>query len=70
MISLSSLLEMDPYKKLSEVGACLFMAGKHELCIRVLNTTSKVATKQKGITMKVATTCLLQRTWVILVDYQ
>ena len=49
-------LAMDAYKKLSEVGACLYQAGRHDQCIKVLNAAQKVATNQRGITMKVQLT--------------
>ena len=47
---------MDPYKKLTEVGCCLYTGKKHDLCIRVLTAAQKLETNQKGITMKVQLT--------------
>ncbi|XP_067661035.1 tetratricopeptide repeat protein 28-like [Haliotis asinina] len=51
-----SLKEMDAYKKLSEVGVCLFQSKKFDLCIRVLEAAQKFQTNQKGITMKILLT--------------
>ena len=48
--------DMDSYTKLCEVGACLYTSKKHDLSIQVLNVAQKVATNQKGITMKVQLT--------------
>lgn len=50
------ILEMDPYNKLCEIGACLYQANRNEQCIKVLNGAQKVATNQKGITMKLQLT--------------
>ena len=47
---------MDGYKKLCEVGVCLYQAKRYEQAIKVLNSAQKVATNQKGITMKVQLT--------------
>ncbi len=47
---------MDSYTKLCEVGACLYTSKKYDLSIEVLNVAQKVATNQKGITMKVQLT--------------
>lgn len=47
---------MDPYKKLTEIGCCLYTGKKFDTCIRVLNAAQKLETNQKGITMKVQLT--------------
>lgn len=47
---------MDTYSKLSEVGACLYSSKQYELCVEVLNIAQKLATNQKGITMKIQLT--------------
>ncbi|XP_061183714.1 tetratricopeptide repeat protein 28-like isoform X2 [Saccostrea echinata] len=47
---------MDPYKKLSEVGVCLFQSKKYELTIKILEAAQKFETNQKGITMRVLLT--------------
>ena len=44
---------MDPYKKLTEVGSCLYSGKKYDTCIKVLSAAQKLETNQKGITMKV-----------------
>lgn len=54
--TLISCLAMEPYKKLCEVGACLYSSKRFELCLYVLGAAQKVATNQKGITMKVLLT--------------
>ncbi|XP_048245138.1 tetratricopeptide repeat protein 28-like [Haliotis rufescens] len=51
-----SLKGMDAYKKLSEVGVCLFQSKKFDLCIRILEAAQKFQTNQKGITMKILLT--------------
>ncbi|XP_052790745.1 tetratricopeptide repeat protein 28-like isoform X2 [Mya arenaria] len=51
-----SLREMDSYKKLSEVGVCLFQARKYKMCIRILEAAQKFQTNQKGITMRILLT--------------
>ena len=43
---------MEPYKKLCEVGVCLFQSKKYDLCIKVLEAGSQFETNQQGITMK------------------
>ena len=43
---------MDPYKKLTEVGSCLYVGKKYDTCIKVLSAAQKLETNQKGITMK------------------
>ncbi|KAJ8300636.1 hypothetical protein KUTeg_022155 [Tegillarca granosa] len=53
---LDTLHDMDSYKKLSEIGVCLFQAKKYELCIRILEAAQKFQTNQKGITMRVLLT--------------
>lgn len=47
---------MDAYKKLSEVGVCLFQAKKFDICVKVLESAQKFQTNQKGITMRVLLT--------------
>lgn len=47
---------MDPYKKLTEIGCCLYQGGKYDTCIKVLNSAQKLETNQKGITMRVQLT--------------
>ena len=47
---------MDSYKKLSEVGVCLFQNKKYKLCIKILNAAQKFQTNQKGITMRILLT--------------
>ena len=47
---------MDSYRKLSEVGLCLFQAGKYDTCIQILTAAQKLETNQKGITMRVQLT--------------
>ena len=47
---------MDPYKKLTEVGCCLYGGRKFDTCIKVLSAAQKLETNQKGITMKVQLT--------------
>ena len=47
---------MDSYKKLCEVGSCLYQARHHGLCIKVLDAAQKLQTNQKGITMKIQLT--------------
>lgn len=47
---------MDPYKKLSEVGVCLFQSKQYELTIKILEAAQKFETNQKGITMRVLLT--------------
>ncbi|XP_069120674.1 tetratricopeptide repeat protein 28-like isoform X2 [Argopecten irradians] len=51
-----TLLDMDAYKKLSEVGVCLFQAKKYDICVKVLESAQKFQTNQKGITMRVLLT--------------
>ncbi|XP_052220078.1 tetratricopeptide repeat protein 28-like [Dreissena polymorpha] len=51
-----SLREMDSYKKLSEVGVCLFQAKKYKICIKILEAAQRYQTNQKGITMRVLLT--------------
>ena len=51
-----TFVAMEPYKKLCEVGACLYQSKRYELCLYVLGAAQKVATNQKGITMKVLLT--------------
>ncbi|KAK3087168.1 hypothetical protein FSP39_002523 [Pinctada imbricata] len=53
---LDRIKEMDPYKKLSEVGVNLFQAKKYDICIKVLETSQKFQTNQKGIVMRVLLT--------------
>ena len=50
------VVDMDSYTKLSEVGACLCSSKQYELGVEVLNVAQKLATNQKGITMKVQLT--------------
>lgn len=52
----NSLKDMDSYKRLSEVGVCLFQAKKYKICIKLLEVAQKFQTNQKGITMKVLLT--------------
>ena len=47
---------MDSYKKLSEVGVCLFQAKKFKVCIKILDAAQKFQTNQKGITMRILLT--------------
>lgn len=47
---------MDPYKKLSEVGVCLFHSKHYDLAIKILEAAQKFETNQKGITMRVLLT--------------
>ena len=47
---------MDSYSKLSEVGASLYSSKRYELSIEVLNAAQRLATNQKGITMKIQLT--------------
>ena len=47
---------METYKKLCEVGSCLYLAKKYKLCIFVLTTAHRLQTNQKGIVMKVQLT--------------
>ena len=48
--------EMDAYKKLTEIGCCLYQGKKYDVCIKVLNSAQKLETNQKGITMRVQLT--------------
>lgn len=48
--------DMDPYKKLCEVGTCLYQCKIYELCIKVLDAAQQLETNQIGITMKVQLT--------------
>ena len=48
--------DMDPYKKLCEVGTCLCKCKMYELCIKVLDAAQQLETNQIGITMKVQLT--------------
>ncbi|KAL5012513.1 hypothetical protein ScPMuIL_011064 [Solemya velum] len=52
----NTLEEMDPYKKLSEIGVCLYHAKKHKLCIKMLEAAQQFQTNQKGITMRLLLT--------------
>lgn len=47
---------MDSYKKLCEVGCCLYQDKNYDLCIKVLASAQKLQTNQKGITMKIQLT--------------
>ena len=47
---------MDSYKKLCEVGSCLYQSQKYESCVKVLSAAHTLQTNQKGITMKVQLT--------------
>ena len=47
---------MDSYKKLSEVGVCLFQAKKYKVCVKVLEAAQRFQTNQKGITMRILLT--------------
>lgn len=47
---------MDPYKKLSEIGVCLYHVKKHKLCIKMLEAAQQFQTNQKGITMRLLLT--------------
>ena len=50
------IVGMDSYTKLSEVGSCLCSSKQYEMSVEVLNVAQKLATNQKGITMKVQLT--------------
>lgn len=50
------ITDMDAYKKLSEVGVCLFQSKKYDICVKVLESAQKFQTNQKGITMRVLLT--------------
>lgn len=51
-----SMLDMDAYKKLSEVGVSLFQAKKYKICIKILGAAQKYQTNQQGITMRILLT--------------
>lgn len=56
LFSVVCSLEMDPYKKMSEIGACLYAAERYSLCVKILDAAQKFRTNQKGITMRVLLT--------------
>ena len=47
---------MDPYKKMCEVGTCLYRSKIYDLCVKVLDAAQQLETNQIGITMKVQLT--------------
>ena len=47
---------MDPYVTMCEVGACLFLERRYELCIRNLSAAQRLQTNQAGMTMKLQLT--------------
>ncbi|KAK2184691.1 hypothetical protein NP493_256g01011 [Ridgeia piscesae] len=51
-----TLAGMDPYKKMCEVGTCLYRSKIYDLCIKVLDAAQQLETNQIGITMKVQLT--------------
>ncbi|KAL3871452.1 hypothetical protein ACJMK2_039449 [Sinanodonta woodiana] len=50
---MQTIKDMDAYKKMSEVGVCLFQAKKYKLCIKILEVAQRFQTNQKGITMRI-----------------
>ena len=53
---LDKIPEMEPYKKLTEIGCVLYADRLFDACIRVLNAAQKLETNQKGITMRLQLT--------------
>lgn len=47
---------MDPARKLSEVGACLYSGKKFDLSIKVLMAAQRLLPKQLSVTMKIQLT--------------